>query len=141
MLHPVKTVMFTGSSGGGLNWCKASRCWDTNSRLELQPLLHKHTNSLDKTPVSQIAAKQHVSTDCTIFPAGVSAFSRGLGSSPLTLCRLAVGGFSFVRGHAGPRLGLHVDAVHILENTGKPQTFFTQNTPTVTSLLLILIKP
>lgn len=42
-----------------------------------------------------------------------------------TLCRLAVGRFSFVQGHAGPRLGLHVSIVHILENTGKPQTFFT----------------
>lgn len=61
-----------------------------------------------------------MSTDCTIFPAGVSAFSHRLGSSLLTLCRLAVGGFSFVRRQAGPGLGLRGNAVHILENTGKP---------------------
>lgn len=42
----------------------------------------------------------------------------GVWDSVLTLCRLAVGGFSFIRGHAGPGLGLHVNAVHILENTG-----------------------
>lgn len=124
MLHPL-AVVFTGSSSRGLNWCKVSQRWDTNSRLALQPLLHKQVNSPDKPTVSEIAAGQYASTDCTIFPADVPAFSRSPGSSLLTLCRLAVGGFGFVRGHAGPRLGLHVNAVHILENRGKPRTVFT----------------
>ena len=80
-----------------------------------------------------------MSTDCTISPADVSAFSRSLGSWQLTLCRLTVGGFGFVRGHAGPRLGLHVNAVHILENTGKKQKgVFNLNDSNFTILLYII---
>lgn len=40
--------------------------------------------------------------------------------SLLTLCRRDEGGFSLVWSHAGPGLGLYVNTVHILENTGKP---------------------
>ena len=56
---------------------------------------------------------QHIS------PGGVSAFSRRPGRRGLTLRGLAVGEFRFVRGHAGPGLGLQVNAVHILQNTAK----------------------
>lgn len=34
----------------------------------------------------------------------------------LTLCGLAVLDFRLLRGQTGPRLGLHISLVHILEN-------------------------
>lgn len=51
------TLVFTERSSRGPNWCKVSQRLDTNSRLEPQPLLHKHTNSPDGTTVSEIEAR------------------------------------------------------------------------------------
>lgn len=59
-----------------------SQCWDTNSSLGLQTLLHKQTHSPDKNQSFWNSNRQHVSTDCTIFPADVSR-SLGVGASYL----------------------------------------------------------
>lgn len=116
---PYLTTVTPSESGSRrLNWCKVSQCQDTNSQLEL--LLHKQLYCPRWTNSFWNSSRQHVSTDCTIFPDDIPAFQTP-GSSALTLCRLAVGGFSFVRGHAGPRLGLHINTVYILENTRRSQ--------------------
>lgn len=115
------TVTPSGSGSRRLNWCKVSQCWDTNNQLELEPPLHKQLYCPWWTNSFWNSSRQHVSTDCTIFPDDIPAFQTR-GSSALTLCRLAVGGFGFVEfSHAGPRLGLHINTVYILKNTRKSQ--------------------
>lgn len=75
MLHPITWVMFTVNSRAGLNCCKVSPREDTNSTFEL---LHKHAFPR-QTDRFWNSSRQCVSTDCTIFPADVSTFSRSLG--------------------------------------------------------------
>lgn len=105
-------VMLAESCSRELNWCKGSSCC-TQIAVTQTNIFPRQTGRFWNS------SRQHASTDCTIFPADVLAFSRSLGSSLLTLCRLTGGGFSFVRGQAGPRLGLHGNAVHILEEHRK----------------------
>lgn len=69
------------AAAGGSNWCKVSECWDTNSRLELKPLLHKHLILPWQTNCFWNSSVQHASTDCTIFPCWCLYRSPG-GSSP-----------------------------------------------------------
>lgn len=50
------TVTPSGSGSRGLNWCKVSQCWDTNSQLELEGPYTNNCIVPDEPTVSEIAA-------------------------------------------------------------------------------------
>lgn len=91
----------------------------TNSRLDLQINTYKHTHTQKHSPGTDCLSEIGTGNmGAQIAPYSPLVFQQ-LETGRLTRRGRAVGKLGVVWGQTGPRLGLHVNVVHILEHTEK----------------------